>query len=242
MSVNEEKHVIDLLPAYVLDSLSDDETCQVAEHLAICPDCQAELSRLQQVADELPLALAQTTPPSALKDKLMERIHAGQMGSTITPQLTAWQKLAAIFKMPLPALGLALIVFLALGNILLWRQLSFINSQTSNSMRVIALADTQYSSGAVGELIMDPRGSYGSLVVSNLAVLNQDQQYQIWLIKGTTRTSGGVFSVNSDGYGSMEIMAPLALTQYDSIGVTIEPFGGSPGPTGEKVLGGDIPR
>ena len=109
-------------------------------------------------------------------------------------------------------------------------------------MRVIALANTQNSAGALGTLVIDQQGDYGTLVVDKLAGLNSSQQYQIWLLKDGQRTSGGLFSVNPDGYASLEIMAPLPLAQYDSVGITIEPVGGSPAPTGAKVLGGAIPH
>jgi anti-sigma-K factor RskA len=94
----------------------------------------------------------------------------------------------------------------------------------------------------MGTLVMDHQGDYGTLVVDKLAALDPSQQYQVWLLNGGNRTSGGVFSVNPDGYASLEIMAPKALSQYDSVGITVEPFGGSLAPTGLKVLGGTIPH
>ena len=54
------------------------------------------------------------------------------------------------------------------------------------------------------------------------------------------RTSGGVFSVYDEGYGVLKIDAPEPLISYQNVGITIEPAGGSPGPTGERVLGGDL--
>jgi anti-sigma-K factor RskA len=243
MSMEVENHVIEWLPAYVLDALTDDEMSQVAEHLAVCPTCQAELAGIQQVADELPLALAQTAPPPELKVRLMSAIHTRQVNLSTPSQPTSLgQRLGGLLRMRLPALGLALVVVMALGNLLLWRQINQANRQTSTPMRVYALANTQNSPGAVGTLVMDPNGKYGTLVVDNLATLAPGQQYQVWLIKGGERTSGGVFSVNPDGYASLEILAALPLVQYDSIGITIEPAGGSPGPTGAKVLGGELPH
>jgi anti-sigma-K factor RskA len=237
-----ENHVLDLLPAYVLDALTEEETGQVAEHLVTCHTCQAELARLQQVADDLPLALTQTDPPARVKLSLMTAIHSRQLGAAPSTGPAFWQKLVGFFRMPLPAIGVALIVVLALGNIFLFRQLNLANQPSSNSMQVIALANTQNAPNAEGTLIINQRGDYGTLVVDKLAQLDPSQQYQIWLLIDGQRTSGGIFSVNNDGYASLEIMAPLPLAQYDSVGITIEPSGGSPAPTGAKVLGGAIPQ
>ena len=242
MSIEVENHVIDLLPAYVLDALTDDEMNQVAEHLTECLTCQAELARMQQVADELPLALVQTTPPPEVKSRLMKSVHSHQVKLSTPNQLTFWQRLKGLLRTRMPALVLALIVVMVLSDLLIWRQLNLANRQASTSMQLVALANTPNSSGAEGTLIMDPNGKYGTLVVDNLATLDPSKQYQVWLIKGGERTSGGVFSVNPDGYASLELHAASPLAQFDSIGITIEPTGGSPGPTGAKVLGGDLPH
>jgi anti-sigma-K factor RskA len=62
----------------------------------------------------------------------------------------------------------------------------------------------------------------------------------LWLIQDGQRTSGGVFSVSDEGYGSLWISSPEPLATYSAFGITIEPAGGSPGPTGDKVLGSPL--
>ncbi len=235
-----ENHVIDLLPDYVLGSLIDEEASHVAEHLATCLTCKAEFTRLQQIADDLPLALVQTSPPPGVKAGLLNAIHSAQSKTTTSSQPTFWQNLSGIFRMRLPAWGLALILVLALGNLLLWRQFNPSNGQTNTNMLVFALASTTDAPKASGTLIMDQHGHYGTLVVDQLPILDAQHQYQVWLNRDGTRISSGLFSVNYEGYGSLELLAPDPLIQYDSIGITIEPKGGSPGPTGAKVLGSDL--
>jgi anti-sigma-K factor RskA len=93
---------------------------------------------------------------------------------------------------------------------------------------------------ATGKLLISMDGEYGTLVVDGLPPLDAGHQYQLWLIRDGQRTSGGLLTVNAHGYGVLEISAPEPLVRYPSLGVTIEPMGGSPGPTGEKVLGGDL--
>jgi anti-sigma-K factor RskA len=237
-----EYHVIDLLPDYVLGILIDAEASHVAEHLATCLTCKAEFTRLQQIADDLPLALLQTSPPLAVKTKLMNAITSRQSKTTPSSQPTFWQNLSGIFRMRLPAWGVALILVLAMGNLLLWRQFNPSNSQANTNMLVFALASTTDAPNASGTLIMDQHGHYGTLVVDQLPVLDAQHQYQVWLNRNGARISSGLFSVNYEGYGSLELSAPDALIQYDSIGITIEPKGGSPAPTGAKVLGSDLPH
>lgn len=240
MSMEVNNHVIDLLPDYILDALTDEEASRVIEHLSICPSCKEELLRLQQVADDLPLALSQATPPAALKGKLLDEIRARQKKTAAAYLPTFWQRLMLFLRQSAPAWSLALVVVLAIGNLLLVNRINQLSNQSDTPMQVIALAHTDASPQAVGTLIVNQKGDYGTLVVDKLAALAASQQYQVWLIQDGKRTSGGVFSVNTDGYASLEILAPQSLVQYDSIGITIEPFGGSPGPTGAKVMGGEI--
>ena len=238
-----ENHVIDLLPAYVLEALTDEETSRVAEHLASCQSCQAEYHDLQMVADEIPLALVQTAPPARVKEQLMRSVHSRLVKTAPSSLPTSlWQRLAGLFGPRLPAFGMALIALLALGNLLLWRQLSLTNQQTNTPMRVFALAGTNDSPQAIGTLIMDQNGHYGTLVVDHLAALDSGHQYQVWLNRDGERISAGLFSVNYEGYASLELHAPLPLIDYGTIGISVEPAGGSPGPTGAKVLGGDLPH
>lgn len=237
MASIENDHVIDWLPDLVLDALTSEEMQQVCDHLAVCPTCQAELARFSQVADQLPLAVRQVSPPAALKGRLMQSIQEREAKPATAPgQISTWQRLTAFFRGRLPAFSLALIVILALGNLLLWSRLNQAVQQSGTPLQVITLSNSQYSPGAVGKLLLDPNGKYGTLVVDNLSVLDVSRQYQVWLIKGSYHTSGGVFSVNPDGYASLEILAPLPLQQYDAIGVSIEPAGGSDAPSGENVL------
>jgi anti-sigma-K factor RskA len=94
----------------------------------------------------------------------------------------------------------------------------------------------------LGVLVISESGMDGTLVVRPPAEFGGAYQYQLWLIRGGQRTSGGVFSIRDekDGYGYLVVQAPDSLLSYDSFGVTIEPHGGSPGPTGNKVMGSDL--
>lgn len=90
---------------------------------------------------------------------------------------------------------------------------------------------------STGLIIISNDGEYGTLIVQNLPHLPEAEAYQLWLIKDGQRTSGGLFNVSEDGYLAKIIYSPEPLAHYQTFGITIEPATGSPGPTGEKVLG-----
>ena len=115
---------------------------------------------------------------------------------------------------PLPAWGLAslaVVVILLVSNLALWRQVNQLRSNpAATALRVVNLDGTQFSPGASGMIIMSKNGEYGTLVVDHLGALSPEQQYQLWLIQDGKRTSGGVFSVSSEGYASLVIASPLS--------------------------------
>jgi anti-sigma-K factor RskA len=238
-----EEHVIELIPAYAMDCLDEAEADLVKEHLAVCSVCRAELKSYQEVVDDLAFAAPLVEPPARVKQALMDRVQAqGSSVARIDDKRSAWQGLMMMLRRISPVWSMAslvLVLALVTSNILLWSQVNRLNAAQPPNMQLINLKGTNAVPGASGLIVISTDGRHGTLVVDDLPVLNQAQQYQLWLIKDGQRTSGGVFSVSPDGYGSLWVSSPEPLAGYSSFGVTVEPSGGSPGPTGEKVLGGN---
>lgn len=230
----------DLLPAYALGSLEAGEDFQLAEHLGDCPDCRTELAAYRNIVVELPLAMVEVDPPTELKEKIMARARGAGSDDSHDPKLSLWQTISTIFHR-LPTLAFAsflLIIMLGLSNLaLLARQGQSRIAERSN-LQTIHLTGTDYSPDATGLLIISRDGEYGTLVVDGLPELDSNQQYQLWLKRNDERSTGGVFSVGDNGYGSLVVASDKSLVFYDSFGITIEPAGGSPEPMGDQVLGG----
>ena len=238
-----KEHVLDFLPAYALDSLDEDETIRVAEHLASCASCRAELADYHEVVENLPLAMMISEPPPGLKDKIMaQAAEATHVPGDERERYSWWQRFGRALGSA-PAWGLVslvLIILLGASNITLWGRLSKLETTNSSSLLTLSLQGTEMTPGAIGMLVISQDGEYGTLVVDGLPSLDDTQQYQLWLIQDGQRTSGGVFSVSDEGYGALNVDSPRLLISYQAFGITIEPAGGSPGPTGDKVLGGQF--
>jgi anti-sigma-K factor RskA len=242
--MNKENHVVEHLPGYVLGSLSTDDYEQVAEHLAICSTCCAEMHTYEELVSQLALSVPQVTPPSTIKEDVLTRIAKPSKESKQGDRISWRERLFKSFQ-PLTlgwgAVSLLIIIGLGISNLLLWRHINTLRGlKPAPILNVINLSGTDVTPLASGLLVVSKDGNHGTLVVDDLPTLNEEQQYQLWLINNGQRTSGAVFSVGSDGYGSVWVDAPEPLITYSSFGITIEPAGGSPGPTGDKVLGGGL--
>jgi anti-sigma-K factor RskA len=78
------------------------------------------------------------------------------------------------------------------------------------------------------------------LLVAGMPQLPPGRVYQLWLVAKGQRQNGGTFTVDAAGSGLLLVRSALPLTAYDAAGVTVEPAGGSPGPTSPRVIGGPL--
>jgi hypothetical protein len=200
-----------------------------------------------------PRASATPQPDATLPQLAAPSPHSGASAS-LTPRPTrhGW--------LPAPALQVrrwwvfafvfAALVALLAWNIVLQNQLSAqsaqIASNRQNWQKMIGLLNDSkvrwYAIGgdmAKGHFWAAPSGQVACLVVQGLPAVAAGQAYQVWLIHGAERTSGGVFDAR-DGNGWILIQLDEPLANYDSIGVTVEPRAGSATPTGPPVLRGAL--
>lgn len=236
-----EGHVLDLLPAYSLGCLDEGDDLLVAEHLATCKICRAELDTYTVLAADLPLAMNESDPPPDLRDKILQRARAAELPATEAQNPSLWQRLIRQDATPAWSLvSLVLILVLAASNLYLWGRLNSLENRRPDGLMAVQFQGTNAAPNATGLLVISLDGMHGTMVVDQLPVLGETEQYQLWLIQDGERTSGGVFSVDTQGYKSLYIDSPEPLASYSAFGITVEPAGGSPGPTGEKVLGGEL--
>ena len=104
------------------------------------------------------------------------------------------------------------------------------------ALMTVELQGTPAQPQAHGQLIADFRSQSALLVVSGLAPLQPGSIYQVWLIRGETPTSVGLFEVNAHGQGALMLTSEKAIGTFDALGISIEPEMGSLQPTGDIVI------
>jgi anti-sigma-K factor RskA len=132
-------------------------------------------------------------------------------------------------------------------------RIATLSERANNYARVSAVlqaADTQIrvlqgtgdAPEAIGRVYIDPDTSEGMLMVRNLPPLPQGRVYQLWVVgaDGQRQSAGVLTWADRAGNGYTLIKCPETLSRWQSFGVTEEPTGGSPTPTGNRLLGGTI--
>jgi hypothetical protein len=96
--------------------------------------------------------------------------------------------------------------------------------------------------GITGSLLVDKKRDLVAVFAWHLPPPPPGKTYQMWLIDPQgDRTSGGfLMPETSYPFVMAVINSPAPLTGFKGLGVTVEPLGGSPAPTGPKILGVDF--
>jgi anti-sigma-K factor RskA len=247
-----------MLGAYVLNALGSDERLVVDEHLELCPKCLAEMQAYARALQRLAAAAPTRPVPAAIKPALLKRASREQLeraGASIASAAAKQTLLARLMRwlrsgaaVPRAALGaLGLVLLLAIGG-LSYRVTQLTQQRAAQEQALALLTDTSAvtvnlrgrpaAPAAKGRIRYKPDGTIGVLETWDLPVLEANRVYQLWLIyPDNTRDTGALFKiVNADGSATIVVLAPRPFNNYVHFGISIEPDGGSPRPTGPGAL------
>ena len=99
-----------------------------------------------------------------------------------------------------------------------------------------AMQAVEPGSAAIAQVAWLENSNTAILRAENFPLLEAGKEYQLWLISGDQRTSGGVFTVDDYGCATILFHPEGSLEDFDGMGITPEPAGGSPGPTAPPVV------
>ena len=252
----------DLLPFYALGALSPDERAAVEAYVAAHPEAQTQLSQMQENVSALPFTADPVEPPPALKKRLMAQVQADAASRRTSIQhersrverglAWTWLMPAISFASLLVALAAVIWAIALRGQVTrleaqaaaleqqLNSQRTVLTQLTSPSAQAFAVSGTQLQPGAHGQFIADASTGNAVLVVSGLRELPPDSTYEFWLIQGKTAVAAGLFNADTQGRAILSVPHTAGLSSYTAVGVSIEPAGGSPQPSQDIVMLGNV--
>lgn len=238
-----------LTGAYALNALDAAERAQLENHLATNEEARIEATELTDTAVLLGLAVDPVTPPPALKASIMAQLAS-------TPQLPALEPYSQVaetpagfkarqrwFNRPVAALtaAAAAVVLIVGGGVVA----NTITQNTYQQQQQLALAaiesapDAQrisapIASGGTATLVFSGELASSALTVEGLAPLPATHVYELWYIDESGARPAGTFTVGDSGSTWRVLDGEMAAG--DTVGVTVEPRGGSPVPTTDPVV------
>ena len=112
--------------------------------------------------------------------------------------------------------------------------------QFAPDMQRVDLAGQPVAPGSTARAFVS-RSRGLAFAASQLPALPADKAYQLWVIpQGQAPVSAGLLQPDAAGNASTFFEMPAGIPPPEIVAVTIEPAGGVPSPTGDKVLVGTI--
>jgi anti-sigma-K factor RskA len=239
----DDNHTVfrDNLAAYALGALDEGEVSALEAHLQTCETCRAELADYQRVSSGLLGALPLRPPQAAARRSLQRRLTSP--ASRVRPAFQ-WSLGGAIF-------GGLLAVLIGLNLLTVWQLYAVRQEQAEMNARGMseqtAIAMLAYpttktlafaENGVSGSLLVDKTRNLVAVFAWNLATPPAGKAYQMWLIDAQGKRTDGGLLVQEDGYPFVMAVIRVSqpLTNFNGVGVTLEPAGGSPQPTGPRVF------
>ncbi|MEO6944088.1 MAG: anti-sigma factor [Lacisediminihabitans sp.] len=260
MTDHDDRHL--LAGAYALGSLSGQEKDDFEAYLESSEEARAEIAALSDTAVQLALATEPVTPSAQLKESLMASIRTTpQLPAVESAPTGEYAPIAKAIETPRPAspaqrkaqirwftrpvailaAAAAAVALFAGGN--LFGQVTTndtaIQAQAASLVELTAASDVQRASSAVAgagqaTLIWSLELRRSAVVIDKLPNLPAGKTYQLWYIDAAGAKPAGTFE-SSDGGMTWHVLDGK-MSGGDTIGVTVEPDGGSPTPTTKPIV------
>jgi anti-sigma-K factor RskA len=253
--------------AYVLGALPPAEKVRVGAHVAVCPECAAEVNSLRGAADSLAWSVDPVEPPPGTR----ERVLAAAVGTTgvrraapvrvaVLPWLAAAASLAFAVGLGIYSAGLRgriqgleeqlrAAVLQVQASEQQNAQMRLVAASAQRQLAVLAAPDVAHVD--LKGLAAAPQASARALwsrsrglllSASNLPSAPAGRTYQLWVISGRMPpiSDGWLFKPDASGSVTSLFVTPAAMPMPTTIAVTLEPDGGTRAPTGAMYLAGSL--
>ena len=214
----------DLLAAYALDALDDDERERFERHLADCEECSEQLALLREPVAALAYAAEGPVPRKELRDRIIEGARAEPRAAVIKLPRRNWA-FGAVAAVAAAAACLA--VGLGIWANSLSNSLDHERSTKSALDRILKDATAKPLIGANGSLIVNGNGQ-AAILVCGLADAPSAKTYEAWVITGNSPKPAGLFK---GGSGCNPVFLTQRVPNNATVAVTVERAGGAASPT-----------
>jgi anti-sigma factor RsiW len=229
-----EHDVHTLTGAYAADALPDDERHAFDDHLEQCPACRQEVAELSATTARLGAAVA-APAPAAMRARVLAEVARTRQVSPVVTSLAERRNALPWFRQPL-AVAASILVVIAMG---LGVFAATENRRADRAQQIAAVAtdpnreESTHSVSSGGSSTLIAAGDRAIFRANGVKSLPDDRTYQLWIINASGAHSVGVLGRAGSGDISrfVEGVAPT-----DTIGLTVEPKGGSKKPTTTPVV------
>jgi anti-sigma factor RsiW len=235
----------DAIVSYAFDAIAPEEKGEVVAYIAAHPEGQALLDEYREIVGLLPYAAVPSEPPPFLREGVLRTIRAERtrrrfsfsgpsrvifsIAACLVVSLLVWNIGLQLRVGDSPATPTAVSAPSSMSAI------SGILSQ--KGLLTYSMEPQQDAPNASGRVYLTPDLQQAAMAVWHMPQLPPDRTYQLWFrLDDQTRVSVTTFTVDDKGSAVIPLNVPLMARPYVQCGITLEPIGGSPAPTGPRML------
>jgi hypothetical protein len=233
--------IAEAIAAYALDALPPEDEARIVAFIAVHPEADALLEEYRSIVGLIPYAAAPSAPPPYVRDGVLRSIRGEHSRRRWLPMRRVRYRFVPVFA----ACALLLLLVWNIG--LQVRPVSAPAPTNPNTpisdilsaqgLMTFAMDPQPDAPSASGRVYLTPDLSQAAMAVWKLPPLSADRTYQLWFrLDDQTRVSITTFSVDEKGSAVLRLNVPQMSHPYVQCGITLEPRGGSPQPTGPRIL------
>ena len=233
--------------AYALDALeAGGERDRFTRHLGRCPSCASEVRGFREVATALAFATA-VEPPAGLRDRVLA---AAARTRQVPPEVSTHARPRRT-RPWVPWLS----GVVATASIVVAVLFGFVQAHTQDELNQVKAANQAISlllsaprakllthvvtHGGVATVVLAADRHELAVVTTGLPALPAGQVYQLWLIGKPKIVSAGLLPAARNG--QTPAVLATGVVKGDTLGLTVEPAGGSAQPTTTPILALPLP-
>jgi anti-sigma-K factor RskA len=231
--------VDELIGAYAIDALDEEESRDVRAHLIECERHAEEARNLRRTASLLATTARPILPPPALRSRILAAVgaDAAEPGPTgATPRPLRGRRVFSSYPRWFwaAAAAAAVIAGLAAWNVVLLNQDDDGLQRLASRARIVATLESTGARGG-GVVLYFPDEKKALVIGDGLQALDPSKDtYQLWEIDGDTPKSIGLMQADAGGHAVAVV--PFDGARAHTLAITIEPRGGSPQPTSDPIF------
>lgn len=235
---------------YALGALEPAEAEQAAQQAATNAAAQRSLTQAEELVGQLGLAAPLLPAPAGLRGRVFAQLDDTSLPlpPTEPAEITQFPRRSRTGYV-LAAAAAVLILVLGSVSAILWQRLEDRTDELDALQAELAqiqgfdedepliwipLASPEGAGEASGWLCRTPDGEL-AWVVMRSEPLPPDQVMQLWLIDDQPH-SAGTFVSDADGRSLTVVLPDRPLTDFSTLGITVEPAGGSTAPTSNPFV------
>ena len=214
---------------YVLGALEGEDLTAFDRHLDTCSECQAEVEQLAEGLIAMAYADAEN-PPTSLRDDVLAAIASDQASGVVelrSRRSRAWYLI--------PAFAAIVALFVTAVAIFSDNPEDAILA-AADAIEIEFTATDAYSGPLpdVAQVVFSDFQGAAVVVFAGLSETPANMTYQLWLIDGDDQASAGTFQPDRNGAAIIRLDGKASFGHI--VGITQEPRGGSPAPTGNVLF------